>query len=75
MSAINDAKIARAVGDIGAIETDIEEYDLVNGKLPDALTDVGLPSYLDPWGNPYEYLNHSTMRATERRGRTDFSSL
>ncbi len=72
MSAINDAKIARAVGDIGAIETDIEEYDLVNGKLPDALTDVGLPSYLDPWGNPYEYLNHSTMRGNGKARKDRF---
>jgi general secretion pathway protein G len=72
MSAINDAKIARAVGDIGAMETDVEEYDLVNGQLPDALSDVGLPNFLDPWGTPYEYLNHSTMKGNGKARKDRF---
>ncbi len=72
MAAINDAKIARAVGDIGAMETDIEEYDLVNGQLPDALSDIGLANFLDPWGNPYEYLNHTTMKGNGKARKDRF---
>jgi general secretion pathway protein G len=72
MSAINDAKIARAVGDISAMETDIEEYDLVNGQLPDALSDIGMANFLDPWGNPYEYLNHTTMKGNGKARKDRF---
>ena len=28
------------------------------GKLPDSLQEVGITDLLDPWGNPYEYLDY-----------------
>ena len=71
IAAIRQAKIAKAVGDIHSIGTDIEGYRVVNNRFPDALTDlcVGLPCqtsgypYLnDPWYNPYQYLNFANVK-------------
>ena len=62
MASIYEAKIARAVGDIDAIEDDIAFYQVINGQLPDDLSQAGDGNLLDPWGNPYQYLNHSTMK-------------
>jgi len=62
MAAIYDAKVARAVGDIRTIETEIVEYEVENGQLPDSLADIGRSNFLDPWGNPYQYLNHAAKK-------------
>jgi len=57
MAAMDQAKTARAVGDIHTIGMAIQEYDVLNGQYPDTLADAGYGSTLDPWGNPYQYLN------------------
>src|SRR5574337_1270227 len=57
MSAIDAARIARAVGDIRALQSEIAMYEILNGKLPDSLNDIGRGNFLDPWGTPYQYLN------------------
>jgi general secretion pathway protein G len=62
LAAITQAKIARAVGDINAIEDDIALYQTINGQLPDSLAQAGDGSLLDPWKNPYQYLNHATLK-------------
>jgi general secretion pathway protein G len=53
-------KVARAVVDIGGIEARIGHYENENRVLPDSLADLGPSVPLDPWGNPYQYLNHQT---------------
>ena len=57
MAAMDQAKIARAVGDIQTIGIAVQEYDVLNGQYPDTLADVGYGSMVDPWGNSYHYLN------------------
>jgi len=61
VSALDQAKLAKAVGDIKTIETDIVGYQSVNGVLPDTLAQIGDDTILDPWKNPYQYLNHATV--------------
>jgi len=61
LSAKDSANLAKAVGDIHSIETDIIGYQSTNGQLPDTLADIGDDTILDPWGNPYQYLNHATV--------------
>jgi general secretion pathway protein G len=61
ISAIDQANLAKAVGDIHSIETDIVGYQSTTGQLPDDLSQVGDDTILDPWGNPYQYLNHATL--------------
>jgi general secretion pathway protein G len=62
MAAVNLAKVARAVGDIHTLEEEITLYQVINARLPDDLSQVGYGGFLDPWRNPYQYLNHATMR-------------
>jgi general secretion pathway protein G len=71
MSAIYQSKIARAVGDINAIEVDIQYYEVMNGALPNSLQDIGRDTLLDPWGAPYQYLNITTQKGhgKERKDR------
>jgi len=61
-TALNKAKVARAIGDIRTISTEIGSYQLFNKNLPLSLADVGKENVLDPYGNPYEYLNFSTAK-------------
>jgi general secretion pathway protein G len=61
ISAIDQANLAKAVGDIHSIETDLVGYQSTNGQLPDDLSQVGDDTIIDPWGNPYQYLNHATL--------------
>lgn len=62
LAAVGQAKVAAAVGGIGAMETDIGWYQTTYGVLPNTLSDIGRANFLDPWGTPYEYLNHSTVK-------------
>lgn len=55
-------KVARAVLDIGAIEAQLAHYEANNRVLPDSLADLGVTLPVDPWGRPYEYLNHATAK-------------
>jgi general secretion pathway protein G len=72
LAAINHAKIARAVGDIHAIGTDIQGYSVTNGKYPDTLDDIGDGNYHDPWGNPYQYLNFADIKGKGKMRKDRF---
>jgi general secretion pathway protein G len=61
LSAIDEANLAKAVGDIHSIETDLVGYQSTTGQLPDDLSQAGDSSIVDPWGNSYQYLNHATL--------------
>lgn len=49
---IRDAENARAMSDIAMIASEAQAYD----PLPASLNEIGRDQYLDPWGNPYQYL-------------------
>ena len=51
MGAIERARVARAIGDIRAIQAQVDGNDL----LPLTLAEVGFGDKLDPWGRPYVY--------------------
>jgi general secretion pathway protein G len=50
-SAIERARVARAIGDIRAIQSYIDAAD----SVPLTLTEVGVGGRLDPWGRPYVF--------------------
>jgi general secretion pathway protein G len=50
--AVEKAKVARAIGDIRALQTDLDGLD----SLPATLGVIGRAGVTDPWGNPYQYL-------------------
>jgi general secretion pathway protein G len=51
------SRIAKAIADIKAIETEINAFEFDNGRLPNHLGEINRATYKDPWGNPYEYLS------------------
>jgi len=51
------AQNARAIAEIRTLMTEIDLFDTTNGNLPSTLADIGRGGLVDPWGNPYEYLN------------------
>jgi general secretion pathway protein G len=52
------ARIAKARGEIGTITIEIERFRLKNlDRVPDNLAELGIQISLDPWGEPYQYLN------------------
>lgn len=62
MGAMYQAKIAKAVGDIHAIEDDVTIYEVMNDHLPSTLADIGRDTLHDPWGHPYQYLDHTNVK-------------
>ncbi len=61
-AALDKARIARAIGDIGALQTDIASFEAGGKGLPETLADIGRGTLMDPWGNPYEYLKFDLTR-------------
>ncbi len=55
-------KIGQAQDDIIAISAVLDQRLLDTGALPATLADIGRGGMLDPWGNPYEYLNLMTVK-------------
>jgi general secretion pathway protein G len=72
VSALDSANVAKAVGDIHSIETDIVAYESVNGVLPDNLSQIGDDTILDPWKNPYQYLNHANLHGNGKARKDRF---
>ena len=72
MAAIDQAHIAKAVGDIHAIQSDITVYWATNGSFPDTLAQIGDDYLLDPYGNPYQYLNHANMKGKGQARKDKF---
>ena len=59
---IEKAKIARCTTEMKMIERAITIYFFDVESYPSSLSDIGMDSILDPWGNPYEYLNIETAK-------------
>jgi general secretion pathway protein G len=59
---IEKARIAQAKVDIRAMEASLERYRVGNSRLPETLAEVGLADKLDPWRQPYQYLNITTAK-------------
>lgn len=50
------AMVARAIGDMRALQQEITEFRFRNGRLPATLDEVDRGGFLDPWDRPYQYL-------------------
>jgi general secretion pathway protein G len=55
LAVLNGARVAKAIGDIRAFDREIAAYYVLNGCLPDTLSDIGKNMHRDPWSRPYEY--------------------
>jgi general secretion pathway protein G len=53
------SKVSVAISDIRLLQAKIREFEAERG-LPDSLDSLPGAPFLDPWGNPYRYLNIAT---------------
>lgn len=49
------ARMARAIGDIRGIQADIMAFETQADSVPGTLAAIGRAGMLDPWGRPYVY--------------------
>jgi len=54
------AMVAQAIIDVGALNTSARHYMIDNRVPPPSLAAFGAAGKLDPWGNPYVYLDLTT---------------
>ena len=62
---IERTRVYQAVADMGGLQMAIKQYELNNSTLPDDLAAIGQATKLDPWGQPYVYVN---LEATNGHG-------
>ncbi len=55
MEALDNARVARAIGDIAAMSSEIGLFWFDNGRYPNNLGEIGRGAMLDPYGNAYFY--------------------
>lgn len=56
------SKSVQAKSDIFLIESKIEIFYSINSRYPESLDELKGQIPLDPWGNPYQYLNITTAK-------------
>jgi general secretion pathway protein G len=59
---IERAKIIKAIADISILQKEIVAYKVDEEVLPNTLNDIGRGTFLDPWYNPYQYLNFADVK-------------
>jgi general secretion pathway protein G len=68
-SLIDKANVARAIGDIEAVQIDLATFEAGSDSLPTSLAGVGRAGLLDPWGNPYQYLRFPIKAGGKGKGK------
>lgn len=68
---IERIRVMQAIMDISSIEKRLTVYKLNADKLPNTLAEINQDSMLDPWGNPYHYINltDAKMQKTARKDK------
>ena len=61
---IDRNRVATAIVEIGEMSAKIRQYEVSKAVLPDTLDDVGYGGRVDPWSQPYEYVNLRTSPAS-----------
>lgn len=56
------AQETRTIQELKLIEKEIIIFQIENDALPNSLADIGLDTLRDPWGIPYQYLNHANTK-------------
>jgi general secretion pathway protein G len=67
---IDKARNTRAAAEIRMYEKEIMNFLNDTERLPDAFAELGLGATLDPWKNPYQYINFDTSPGAEDNRRT-----
>jgi general secretion pathway protein G len=72
LAALEQARVAKAVGDLRTIGNAVQAYEILNKQYPNNLAQVGYGSNVDPWGNPYQYLNFATVQGNGQMRKDRF---
>jgi general secretion pathway protein G len=59
---LNRARVSVAIQAITALSIELSDYGLNSGTYPQSLNELGYGTILDPWGNPYRYLNIANVK-------------
>ncbi len=70
VSALKTARVARAIGDLHALDADVNAFHLRNNRYPTTLVEARPIVPNDPWGQPYVYTDLS-QRGSRGRARKD----
>lgn len=70
-NAIDQARTARAIGDIRSIQVDLMALETGNQPLPPTLAAIGRGGMSDPWGRPYVYNPFAPGRRVPAGARRD----
>lgn len=52
---LDRVKESKAISEIKLLQTDIDNFEAANNRLPTSLTEIGRDGMLDPWGGAYVY--------------------
>jgi general secretion pathway protein G len=69
---IDKARCIKAIADLRIIEKEIIAFQAENQSLPLNLNQIGRDTLLDPWGNPYRYLNFDTINGNGQMRKDRF---
>ena len=58
--AVENARVARAIGDIESMQIELLTWRANMDSLPVSLAAIGRSGEVDPWGTPYQYLRLET---------------
>ena len=72
LGAVEQAKVAKAIGDIHTIGNGIIGYEATNRQYPATLADIGFGETLDPWGQPYQYLDFTDVKGKGKMRKDRF---
>jgi general secretion pathway protein G len=64
---IEKAKMTKIISEMKLLEKEILIYAIDNPGFPETLADIGRDNYLDPYGNPYQYLNMATAKGNGKK--------
>jgi general secretion pathway protein G len=70
LSALEKARVTRAIGDIHALDVEIGSFAVTKNRNPATLVELGRPIPIDPWGRAYVYTDLS-QRGSRGRARKD----
>ncbi len=70
-TALDRARVTKAIADIHTFNREIWAYQLFNSGPPDTLAAIGRANWQDPYGNPYEYLSYATAAKDDKWGGTE----
>jgi general secretion pathway protein G len=62
---IEKARVTKAIAEVSELHKEIELYKTIRKALPDTFNEIHRGSLVDPWGNPYQYLNFTKNTETE----------